>query len=66
MNIIILFSKEDIEKFKQKDMIAEMLKEMTGDYPTLTEVFVTERDLYMAHVLRNAARPVTIVDENGG
>lgn len=47
-------------------MLAEILKEMTGDYPTLTKVFVTERDLYMAHMLRNVARPVPVVDENGG
>ncbi|XP_065058290.1 traB domain-containing protein-like [Rhopilema esculentum] len=58
-------SKEDIEKFKQKDMLAEILKEMTGDYPMLTKVFVNERDLYMAHTLRKAARPVPIVDETG-
>ena len=47
-------------------MLAEILKEMTGDYPMLTKVFVTERDLYMAHMLRNAAKPIAVVDENGG
>ena len=47
-------------------MLAEILKEMTGDYPMLTKVFVSERDLYMAHTLRKAARPVPIVDETGG
>ena len=60
------FSKDDVEKFKQKDMLAEILKEMTGDYPALTKVFVTERDMYMANVLQKAAKPIPVVDENGG
>ena len=47
-------------------MLEEILKEMTGDYPILTQVFVTERDMYMADVLRNAAKPIVVVDENGG
>ena len=62
----LFFSKDDVEKFKQKDMLAEILKEMTGDYPALTKVFVTERDMYMANVLQNAAKPIPVVDENGG
>ena len=45
-------SKEDVEKYKQKDMIAEMLAEMTGDYPELSRVFVDERDKYMAALLQ--------------
>lgn len=60
------FSKEDIEKFKQKDMLAEILKEMTGDYPKLTNVFVSERDSYMAHTLHKSAKHLPVIDENGG
>lgn len=44
-------TKEDVEKYKQKDMIAEMLAEMTGDFPELSRVFVQERDQYMAQML---------------
>eukprot|EP00112_Aurelia_sp_Birch-Aquarium-sp1_P012163 Seg2556.1 transcript_id=Seg2556.1/GoldUCD/mRNA.D3Y31 product="TraB domain-containing protein" protein_id=Seg2556.1/GoldUCD/D3Y31 len=58
-------SKEDIEKFKQKDMLAEILKEMTGDYPKLTNVFVSERDSYMAHTLHKSAKHLPVIDENG-
>ena len=47
-------------------MFEEILKEMTGDYPALTKVFVTERDMYMADVLQNAAKPIPVLDENGG
>lgn len=58
-------SKEDIEKFKEKDMLAQILAEMTGDFPLLSKVFVGERDLYMAEALRKAAKPVPVYDENG-
>ena len=44
-------TKEDVERYKQKDMIAEMLSEMTGDFPELSRVFVEERDQYMATML---------------
>lgn len=44
-------TKEDVERYKQKDMIAEMLAEMTGDFPELSRVFVEERDQYMAQML---------------
>jgi len=48
-------TKEDVEKYKQKDMIAEMLAEMTGDFPELSRVFVDERDEYMAQMLVHCA-----------
>ena len=51
-------TKEDVEKYKQKDMIAEMLAEMTGDFPELSRVFVEERDLYMAHMLEQCGNMV--------
>ncbi|XP_002161113.1 traB domain-containing protein isoform X1 [Hydra vulgaris] len=51
-------TKEDVEKYKQKDMIAEMLAEMTGDFPELSKVFVDERDLYMAHMLEQCGNMV--------
>ncbi|XP_066917830.1 traB domain-containing protein-like [Clytia hemisphaerica] len=44
-------TKEDVERYKQKDMIAEMMAEMTGDFPELSRVFVDERDQYMAEML---------------
>ncbi len=47
-------------------MLAEILAEMTGDFPLLTKVFVSERDLYMTQTLAKAAKPVPVIDENGG
>ena len=32
-----------------------MLSDMTGEYPTISRVFVDERDLYLAHSLWLAA-----------
>ena len=50
--------KEDVERCKQKDLLEEMLREMTGEFPALSEVFVSERDLFLANSLQLAARPV--------
>jgi len=44
-------SKEEIEKMKQKDMLETLLQEMAKDYPTLSQVFVHERDVWLAHAL---------------
>ncbi|CAG2175601.1 unnamed protein product [Oppiella nova] len=51
-------SKEEIEKCKQKDLLEEMLTEMTGEFPTLSRVFVEERDTYLAYSLWLASSPV--------
>ncbi|XP_048244639.1 traB domain-containing protein-like [Haliotis rufescens] len=51
-------SKEDVEKCKQRDLLEQMLREMTGEFPALSRVFVEERDLYLAHSLKMAARPI--------
>jgi len=51
-------SKEEVEKCKQKDLLEEMLREMTGEFPALSEVFVKERDMYLANSLRLAAQPI--------
>ncbi len=50
--------KEEVERCKQKDLLEEMLREMTGEFPALSEVFVSERDLFLANSLQLAARPV--------
>lgn len=48
-------SKEEVEKCKQRDLLEEMLAEMTGEFPDLSTVFVKERDIYLAHSLHLAA-----------
>ena len=59
-------SPEDVERCKQKDLLAEMLAEMTGDFPTLYKVFVSERDQYLARSLRLSATPIEIHNPDGG
>ncbi|XP_064473461.1 traB domain-containing protein-like isoform X2 [Ornithodoros turicata] len=51
-------SKEEVERCKKQDLLEEMLAEMTGEFPALSEVFVKERDIYLAYSLRLAARPM--------
>ncbi|XP_022095909.1 traB domain-containing protein-like [Acanthaster planci] len=46
---------EDVERFKQKDLLMELLEEMMGEFPTLSQVFVAERDMYLANSLRLCA-----------
>ncbi|XP_076106135.1 traB domain-containing protein-like isoform X2 [Mytilus galloprovincialis] len=56
-------SKEEVEKCKQKDLLEQMLKEMTGEFPALSEVFVSERDVFLTHSLKNAALPLRSTEE---
>ena len=56
--VLSSFSKEEVEKCKEKDLLEEMLREMTGEFPPLSEVFVSERDLFLTNSLRQAARPI--------
>ncbi|XP_053596735.1 traB domain-containing protein-like, partial [Microplitis demolitor] len=50
-------SKEDVERCKRRDLLEGLLAEMTAEYPTLGEVFVNERDKYLAHSLQLSVRP---------
>ncbi|CAE1328771.1 TraB domain-containing protein [Acanthosepion pharaonis] len=56
-------TKEDVEKCKQKDLLEQMLKEMTGEFPALSRVFVEERDIYLAHSLKNLSKPVPLNED---
>ena len=47
-------TKDDVEKYKQKDILEAMLEEMAGEYPNFTRVLVEERDTFLAHSLRLA------------
>ncbi|KAK3101705.1 hypothetical protein FSP39_005707, partial [Pinctada imbricata] len=59
-------SKEDVEKCKQKDLLEQMLEEMTGEFPALSRVFVNERDIYLASSLKAAAEPIQHPESPGG
>uniref|UniRef100_A0A914UXI3 TraB domain-containing protein n=1 Tax=Plectus sambesii TaxID=2011161 RepID=A0A914UXI3_9BILA len=53
-------SQEDVERCKQSDLLEELLREMAGEFPDLTRIFVDERDQYMANGLRTLLRNTTV------
>lgn len=50
-------SKEEVEQCKQRDLLEELMKEMTGEFPAFGNVFVQERDIFLCHSLQVAALP---------
>ena len=46
--------------------ICYCVREMTGDFPTLYKVFVSERDQYLARSLKLSAMPIEIHNADGG
>lgn len=52
-------SAEEVEKCKQKHMLEDMLEEMAEEFPTLKQVFVVERDMYLCHSLQVAVNAVS-------
>ena len=59
-------SKEDVEKFKGKDLLEQLLAEMTTEFPGLSQVVIEERDTFLAHSLKMAAEPIRAPREPKG
>lgn len=59
-------SKEDVEKFKGKDLLEQLLAEMTTEFPGLSQVVIEERDTFLAHSLKMAAEPIHAPNEPKG
>ncbi|KAI1294835.1 TraB domain-containing protein [Halotydeus destructor] len=59
-------TKEEVERCKQRDLLEEMLAEITGEFPAISQVFVDERDKYLTYSLQLAASPVPDVHSAGG
>ena len=55
-----------MEKCKQKDILEQTIEQMTGEFPALGEVFVRERDLYLAYSLHKATQPIKTQNETEG
>jgi pheromone shutdown-related protein TraB len=47
-------TEEDLEHLKQSDMLDAALQEVAKDFPIIKEVLVDERDLYLAHKIKNS------------
>lgn len=54
---------EEVEECKNQSLLEKCMAELAADFPHFDELFVKERDIYMAYSLQNAAMPVA--DENG-
>jgi pheromone shutdown protein TraB len=59
-----IYRKEDVERCKQSDLLEELLREMAGEFPELSRIFVEERDQYMVNGLRTVLRKTTIDKRN--
>ncbi|XP_032454636.1 traB domain-containing protein isoform X2 [Nasonia vitripennis] len=52
-------SQKDVEKYKCRDSLEELMAELAGEFPALEEVFVKERDTYLTYSLQLAcSRPL--------
>lgn len=51
-------SKEEVEKCKDRDLLHQMLADITGEYPALSRVLVDERDTFLTYSLQTASLPV--------
>lgn len=45
-----------MEKCKQKDLLEQMMAEMIGEFPDLHRTIVSERDIYLTYMLKQAAK----------
>ncbi|VDK76674.1 unnamed protein product [Litomosoides sigmodontis] len=52
-------TQEEVEKCKKSDMLEELLKQMAGEFPLLSKIFVEERDLYMTNALHTLLKKST-------
>lgn len=48
-----------MERCKKSDMLEELLKQMAGEFPLLSKIFVEERDLYMTNALHTLLKKST-------
>ncbi|XP_050436971.1 traB domain-containing protein [Adelges cooleyi] len=56
-------TKEDVEKFKNKDLMEALMLQMAADYPELEKVIVDERDKFLTYSLQSCAG--IIIDKTG-
>lgn len=59
-------SKDDVERCKQKDLLEQMMAEMVGEFPDLHRTIVSERDIYLTYMLRQAARRLELPRSSDG
>ncbi|KOX78950.1 TraB domain-containing protein [Melipona quadrifasciata] len=50
-------SKQDVERYKRKSVIEQMISSLREEYPAIERTFVTERDMYLTYHLQMATAP---------
>ena len=55
-----------MERCKQKDLLEQMMAEMVGEFPDLHRTIVSERDVYLTYMLRQAARRLELPRASDG
>lgn len=55
-----------MERCKQKDLLEQMMAEMVGEFPDLHRTIVSERDIYLTYMLRQAARRLELPRSSDG
>jgi hypothetical protein len=55
-----------VERCKQKDLLEQMMAEMIGEFPDLHRTIVSERDVYLTYMLRQAARRLELPRASDG
>ncbi|XP_043944721.1 traB domain-containing protein [Protopterus annectens] len=53
-------SKDDVEKCKQKDLLEQMMSELIGEFPDLHRTIVSERDIFLTFMLKQAAKQIEL------
>lgn len=53
-------SAEDLEQLKNKDILTELVHELSRQYPSLCTHLLSERDLFLAHKLRSLPGPLAV------
>lgn len=59
-------SKDDVERCKEKDLLEQMMAEMIGEFPDLHRTIVSERDVYLTYMLRQAAQRLELPRASDG
>ena len=49
---------EELEKYKQKDVLEQLISELTEEFPGLSKVMVEERDQYLAQSIWGVCQSV--------
>ena len=65
MKFMSFYRADEIEKYKQKDIIEEMMSKLLADYPDVSQVFINKRDIFLTHSLQIAAEhPVPQINKS--